>query len=531
VAGGRLKAHNPRVTLGDPDPRHDQLSDSSGPHELAPVLSVSAPEQRFERWRQTVGLFLGPLLLALVWVLPMPGLSLEAHRLAAIVALVVTWWMTEPVPLAATALLGTALTVVAGVAPAQDAFAPFASPTIFLFLGSFMIGRAASDHGLDRRVAWVLLSMPIVGGSVLRIGLAIGTLTLLISAWMSNTATTAMMLPVATGVLHAVQRGGGRLRPQGPAAFLVSIAYAASIGGIITPVGTPPNLITLGLLDRLAHTHINFLVWMLVATPISLAMAAAMFVLLGRHLVTTGGAGAPLRLNEPEQARAGWTAGQRNVAIAFGVAIVGWITPGVAGLLWPQAGLTAWLTSHLDEAVVAVLAAMLLFVLPIDFKGRRFTLGWDSAAQIDWGTILLFGGGLALGRLMFSTGLAAHLGHALVNASGANTLWTITALAIVVAVALTEVTSNTAATNMLVPVFLSVAHASGVSPVPPALGVCLGASMAFMLPVSTPPNAIVYGTGLVPVLTMVRYGVLMDIISVGIIFAGLRLLCPLFGLA
>jgi sodium-dependent dicarboxylate transporter 2/3/5 len=519
------------VSIGQVEPPHEPLTDSSGPHELAPVLSISASEARFERWRQTVGLFLGPLLLALVWVLPLPGLSREAHRLAAIVTLVVTWWMTEPVPLAATALLGTALTVVVGVAPAQEAFAPFASPTIFLFLGSFMIGRAASDHGLDRRVAWALLSMPIVGGSVLRIALAIGTMTLVISAWMSNTATTAMMLPVATGVLTAVQRGGGRLRPHGPAAFLISIAYAASIGGIVTPVGTPPNLITLGLLDRLAHTHVNFLVWMLVATPISLAMAAAMFLLVGRHLVPAAAAGAPLRLSEPGQARGGWTAGQRNVAIAFGLAIVGWITPGVAGLLWPQAGLTTWLTSHLDEAVVAVLAAMLLFVLPIDFRRRQFTLDWNSAARIDWGTILLFGGGLALGRLMFSTGLAAHLGQALVDMSGANTLWTVTALAIAVAVALTEVTSNTAATNMLVPVFLSVAHAIGVAPVPPALGVCLGASMAFMLPVSTPPNAIVYGTGLVPVLTMVRYGVLMDLISIGIIFAGLRLLCPLFGLA
>jgi sodium-dependent dicarboxylate transporter 2/3/5 len=521
---------DPRVA-DDVEPTGSEVTDSSGPHELGAVMALSASERRFERWRQTVGLFAGPLLLLAVWLAPMPGLTEEAHRLAAVVALVVTWWMTEPVPLAVTALLGTALTVVAGVAPAQEAFAPFASPTIFLFLGSFMIGRAASEHGLDRRLAWSLLSLPLVGGSVLRIAIAIGALTMALSAWMSNTATTAMMLPVATGLLQALHGRGARLSRQAPAAFLVSIAYAASIGGIATPVGTPPNLITLGLLDKLVQVRVNFLVWMLIATPISVAMGMALFLLVGRHLSTGASRPAPLRVSDAGRSPAGWGAAQRNVALAFGLAVAGWITPGLAALLWPDAAASRWLATHLDEAVVAVLAAMLLFVLPIDFARRRFTLDWTSAAQIDWGTILLFGGGLALGHQMFATGLAAHVGQRLVALSGADTLWTITALGIVVAVVLTEVTSNTAATNMLVPVMLSVAQASGVSPVPPALGVCLAASMAFMLPVSTPPNAIVYGTGLVPVLTMVRYGVLMDLVSIGIVLVGLRLLCPLFGLA
>ena len=510
----------------------DPGSDSSGPHEPEAVLpSLSEAEHRFERWRKATGLFLGPLALALVWMLPIPSVSPEAHRLAAVMSLVVVWWMTEPVPLAVTALAGSALTVVLGIASAQEAFAPFASPTIFLFIGAFMLGRAAGDHGLDRRVAYGLLSFQSVRGSVLRIGVAMGALTLAISAWMSNTATTAMMLPVASGVLHAVATSGQRLPRGGPAAFLLAIAYAASIGGIMTPVGTPPNLITLGLLEKIAGVKVNFLIWMLVAVPISLVMGVALFVVTGRKLVVRGTSSQALGAFVPGGAETRWTPGQRNVAIAFSCAVAGWIAPGVAGLAWPEARATAWLTSHLEESIIAVLAASLLFVLPVNLARRQFTITWESASQIDWGTILLFGGGLALGRLMFTTGLAAHMGQGLVDVSGADSLWAITALGLVVAVVLTEVASNTAATNMLVPVILSVAHASGVAPVPPAMGVCLGASMAFMLPVSTPPNAIVYGTGLVPVLTMVKYGLLMDAIAIAIIFLGLRILCPLLGLA
>jgi len=512
-----------------PDREGPFLTESSGPHELETSLAALSPaERRFERWRQTVGLFAGPLVLLALWFVPISGLTPQAHRLAAVVGLVVAWWVTEPIPLAATALVGTALTVVFGIAPAAEAFAPFASPTIFLFIGSFMIGRAASEHGLDRRVADALLALPAARSSLVGAAAAMGLLTLVISAWMSNSATTAMMVPVAMGVLDTTRRAG-RLPRTAPAAALLAIAYAASIGGIITPVGTPPNLITLGLLERIAGVRINFLVWMLVAAPISLVMALALFGLLAPRLrgavsVDDGRRAVPAATRQP------WTPAQRNVALAFAFAVAGWVMPGVAGLLWPQATLTAWFASRLDEAVVAVLAASLLFVLPVDFRERKFTLAWDSASRIDWGTILLFGGGLALGHLMFTTGLAAVLGKRLVELSGADSLWSITALGIVVSVLLTEVTSNTAATNMLVPVILSVAQASGVAPVPPALGVCLGASMAFMLPVSTPPNAIVYGTGRVPVTFMLRQGIVMDAISVVIIFAGLRILCPLVGL-
>jgi sodium-dependent dicarboxylate transporter 2/3/5 len=465
--------------------------------------------------------------------MPLPALSPEAHRLAAVVALVVTWWMTEPIPIPATALLGASLAVVFGVATAQQAFAPFASPTIFLFIGSFMIGRAVSDHGLDRRLASSLLSLNIVQGSVARMCLAMIGLTLMTSGWMSNTATAAMMLPVALGVLSASGAARGSHARAAATPFFLAIAYAASIGGIITPVGTPPNLITIGLLDRLAGVDIPFLSWMIVATPIAVAIGGVLALLTAGRLASMPlprRAATPY-LREPGDT-ASWTPGQRNCAIAFAFAVVLWITPGALALVGSTENAAYKVLSvRAEESVVAILAAAMLFLLPTDWAARKFTLGWESAARIDWGTILLFGGGLSLGQLMFTTGLAGHIGSGLVQASGTDSLWGITAASIAIAIIMTEVASNTAATNMLVPVVISISQAAGVSPVPPAIGACLGASMAFMLPISTPPNAIVYGTGLVPITAMVRYGVLLDVIAVLVIFAGLRILCPLVGLA
>ena len=179
---------------------------------------------------------------------------------------------------------------------------------------------------------------------------------------------------------------------------------------------------------------------------------------------------------------------------------------------------------------MAIVAASLLFVLPVNWPRREFALGWQQASRIDWGTILLFGGGLAMGEQMFRTGLAERLGLVFVGATGADSLWTVTALALGLSIMLTEITSNTAATNMLVPVVISMCQVAGLNPVPPALAVALGASMAFMLPISTPPNAIVYGTGLVRLMDMVRMGVVLDAIAFVIVLVGLRILCPLLGL-
>ncbi len=494
---------------------------------------VSLAEVRFEHWRRTIGLFGGPAFFVLVWLLPIAGLSVQAHRLAAVVALVVCWWVTEPIPLPATALVGVVLTVLTGIATAPEAFAPFANPIIFLFIGSFMIGRAMSTHGLDRHIAFGLLSLPVVRGDIGRTRLAVAGLTMGVSAWMSNTATAAMMVPVAIGVLEATRRDRSHpLRSPVAVGFLLTIAYGAGIGGMMTPVGTPPNLIAIGLLDRLTGIRLDFVTWMLVAVPIALTMGAAMYGL--STVMFTGpatGSSAAAYIQREQSAARRWTPGKRNCIIVFGTAVTLWVTPGVIAAAGLTAPLAKSVAARLDEGVVAIAAASLLFLLPINWRRRQFTLDWHAASGIDWGTILLFGGGLSLGRLMFETGLASVLGNGLVSLTGAESLWAVTAVGIVASIALTEVTSNTAAANMLVPVILTICAAGRVNPVPPVFGVALGSSMAFMLPISTPPNAIIYGTGLVRVTEMMKFGLLVDLIGAVILFVGLWLLCPLVGVS
>ena len=500
----------------------------AGDDPLEAEQGLSAAEERFERRRRTVGLFIGPVAFALAWLTPMPALTVEAHRLTAIVLLVVVWWISEAIPLAITAVLGPVLAVVTGVATAQQAFGPFGSPTVFLFIGSFMLGAAVTHHGLDRRLAEGLLAAPAIGKSPGRVRLGVGVLTLAISGWMSNTATTAMMLPVALGLARRSSGAeSGRAR-EFRIGLLLSIAYAASIGGLLTPVGSPPNLITIGLLETATGERIDFVSWMLFAVPLSALAAIAMFALVQwRFPSPAAGADATRRATaanlEP------WTRGQRNCAIAFGMAAVLWLLPGVIAMAapgWPGQKL---LTSRLDEAVVAVLAATLLFVLPTDWKARAFTLEWRQASRIDWGTLLLFGGGLSLGGLMFETGLAKVIGTGLADALGAESRIAVMALAAVLGLLISELTSNTAATNMVVPVVISLAQARSLDPTLPAIAACFGASLGFMLPISTPPNAIVYGTGMIPIRRMFSTGVLLDLIGLAVVIGGLLLLSPLVG--
>jgi sodium-dependent dicarboxylate transporter 2/3/5 len=488
-----------------------------------PAAALSEVEQQFDARRRAVGLWLGPAALVTLLACPMPGLSLEAHRLAAIVALVVVWWVTEAIPIPVTALVGPTLAVIFGVADTADAFVPFADPLIFLFIGSFILSRAVVDHGLDRRIATALLSMPAVGATFTRTRVAVGCIVVAVSAWMSNMVVTAMMLPVALGVLNT--QGAARSATN----LLLVLAYSASIGGMITPVGAAPNLVTIGLLDSTAGVRIGFFTWVAVALPISLTMTAVLFMAAAWWLPVPGMPA--LRLGHVERQPTRWTSGQRNAAVAFAVAVVLWVAPSLLGVVAPGAALTVWATARVTEPIAAMVAATLLFLLPVDWSRRRFTLTWSQAAQIDWGTILLLGGGFSLGRLMFTTGLAERIAQSLVATSGAESLWAITATATAIGILMTELTSNTAATNMMVPVVISICTVAGVSPVPPAIGTCLGASLAFMLPISTPSNAIVYGTGMVPIRSMISFGIVMDVLGYFVILLGLWVLCPLLGLA
>ncbi len=478
---------------------------------------LSPAELVFERRRRTAGLFLGPPAFLAVLFFPPTGLSPEAGRLAAIMAWVLIWWVTEAVPIPITALMGPALAVVFGVFSAKEALAGFGDPVIFLFLGSFVLAEAMAFHGLDRRVAFALLGTRLFGGSGLRCMVGFACLAAGLSMWLSNTATTAMLYPIALGTVAALRRPAegeapgaveaARRRLAGP--LLFACAYGASIGGIGTPVGTPPNLIALGQLATLVDIHISFVRWMALAVPISAAMLAFALVYLGLLLpAEMRGLRGGREVVAAERRRLGpWTLGQKNVVVAFGLAVSLWVLPGIVGIVaGNESPSYRWLSRAFPESIVALLAVCLLFVLPVDWKERRFTFSWTQAAHIDWGTLLLFGGGLALGGAMFKTGLAAAVGQTLTELTGASSAASLTVVFTVFAVFLTELTSNTATATMLVPLAIASAQAAGVDVLPPALGCALGCSMAFMLPVATPPNAIIYGSGQVRITQMVRLG-------------------------
>jgi sodium-dependent dicarboxylate transporter 2/3/5 len=314
---------------------------------------------------------------------------------------------------------------------------------------------------------------------------------------------------------------------------MLMVAYGASIGGLGTLIGTPPNLIGKGLISERLGVEISFVEWMKFGVPIVLITFLALFGLLYLLHRPPGGAlrGAAALLARQRAALGPMGRGERNAAIAFSLAVTLWLAPAVLTLLGgTDSPVTRWYDAHLPEAVIAVLAAGLLFVLPVDWRARRFTLSWEEAERIDWGTILLFGGGLALGDLMFKTGLSEAIGRGAVSWLGVEGLWAITGFAIAAAIVMSELTSNTASATMIIPVVIAIAQGAGVSPLPPALGACLGASFGFMLPVSTPPNAIVYGSGLVPIGRMIRAGVLLDLIGLFVIWGALRILCPFLGL-
>ncbi len=511
---------------------------------------ISPLEQQFERWRKVAGVFLTPIAFFITYLL-CDGLSDQGRMLSAILAAVATMWVSEVIPLPVTALFGAALCVIFGVADAKTVLANFGDPIVFVFIGGFMIARAMSVHQLDRRIALAFLSIPIIGSTRAGMLVGLGGVTAFLSMWVSNTATTAMMLPIGLGMLRAVHRlkvernettgeMNARTWPFATAMMLM-VAYSASIGGIGTPVGSPPNLIALGLIRKSTGQDISFFQWMMLTVPLLLVMGIVLFFLLyllhpdrsrGGEKSNVSGEQVLQYIRDERTKLGRWTRGQINTLIAFGLAVVLWITPGILELPWMKGidwatSLAVWYKAHLPESIVAVLAATVLFMLPTNLKEGEFTLSWHEAQKIDWGTILLFGGGLALGTLMFTTGVADAMGKGLTSQIGAQTLWSLTAVAIVLGIVLSEATSNTASANMIVPVVIAISQSAGIDPLPPALGACLGASYGFMLPVSTPPNAIVYGSGLVPLPKMMRAGIIFDMVGFFIIFGGLRVMYPI----
>jgi len=477
----------------------------------------------------------------MVYALPIEGLSSEAHTLLAIMSLVCLWWITEPVPIPVTSLLGPLLCVVTGVATMGQAYAAFANPIIFLFLGGFILAKAMTMHSLDRRFAYRILSLKIVGGHPTRIFIAIGVATMLCSGWMSNTATAAMMLPIALGLLEAIQemmKANGRdidlKNYKFATGLMLMTAYSASIGGVLTPIGTPPNLIMMGFLDSMANIHISFFQWMMWGGIAMVAYFVIAFIVLHFQFKPDVDyiEGAEEIIAKKRAELGPWTMAQRLTFFVFLLAVALWVTPGVLSMLHgPESSILSTYNAVMPESAVAILAALLLFFMPIKGNGPgkkpECAMNWRDAAEgVDWGTLLLFGGGLSMGGLMFSTGLSEWVGQGIVHMLGGNpSEVAFIAVFCVLALGLSELASHTAATNMIGPLAITAAVTAGFDPVAVSVGIALSASLGFMLPVSTPPNAIVYGSGFIPITKMIKSGFIIDVVGIAAVTIPL---CTLF---
>lgn len=471
--------------------------------------------------RARLGLPLGPLLAAALLLAPPPaGLEPAGWRAAAVGLWMAAWWVTEAIPVPATALLPLALFPLLGVAPVGDAAAPYANPLIFLFMGGFLLALAMQRWELHRRIALTVVS---VTGTRPR-GLVWGFMlaTAVLSMWVSNTATAVMMLPIGLSVVELV-RGGeveGPVRSNFGVALMLGIAYAASVGGFATLIGTPPNALLAGFLRESYGVELGFAEWMRLGLPVTALLLPVTWLLLTRLVFPVGDAEVP----------GGRALIRRQLRELGPVKMPEWATMGafsLAVLLWVfRPALEARVPGlALSDAGVAVGAALLLFAFPVDLRRGIFVLDWEWARRLPWEVLVLFGGGLSLADALQETGLAAWIGERMAGL-GALPTPVVLLLVLLVVVTLSELASNTATAAAFLPVVASLAVGIGEDPRLLAVPTALAASCAFMMPVATPPNAIVYGSGHVTVPQMARAGIWLNLICTAVLLGAAYLLLP-----
>jgi len=470
-----------------------------------------------------VGLVLGGVLFLLMLILPAPaGLGAAAWRVAAAGVLMATWWVTEAIPIPATALLPLALFPLLGVADIRDAAAPFANPIIYLFLGGFLIARAMEATGLPSRIA--LSSIRLLGARPRSIIAGVMASCAFLSMWVSNTATALMMLPIGLSLVALMPDGAEDAdeKRRFGTALMLGIAYACSIGGMGTLIGTPPNAFLAGFMLESYGVTIGFAEWMLLGVPLVLVGLPLCYLVLTRIAF-------PIRARElpggrelvDREARAlgPVSRAEKRVAAVFILTALTWMTRPI---LVENIG---WL-SGLSDAGIAMSAALVLFVLPSGEPGGKRLLDWKQARETPWGVLVLFGGGLSLAAAVEVTGLSAWLGTGV----GGLTHWPLPLLMLAVVIAvilLTELTSNTATAATFLPVLGGVALGLGRDPLLLAVPAALAASGAFMLPVATPPNAIVYSSRAVGIEDMVRAGIWLNALFAVLVTAAAYLLLPI----
>lgn len=483
-------------------------------------------------WRQLArsyrGLLSGILFFLAVLLLPIPeGMSPEALRVAAVAVLMATWWVTEAAPMAVTALLPVVLFPLLGIMSTANTTVAYANHLVFLFMGGFLIGATMQKWNLHRRIA--MHTLRIVGGSPQRIILGFMLATALLSMWISNTATALMMLPIASAVINQVQElngvpardvpGQGSHRTAFAISLMLGIAYSASIGGVATLIGTPPNAILAGMAEKLYGLKIGFVDWMLFALPVSLLMLGLCWYYLTRiaYPLPNSGVQGVNAVIESEISRLGPVKREERLVLGvFSSVSAAWVLRGFIDIP---------VLSLISDASIAIAGAVLLFIIPADPAKRKFLLDWETAKGIPWEILILFGGGFALAQSFSDSGLSLWIAQQLSVLAGSPLFVLITVVTLCV-IFLTEVTSNTATATLMLPVLGALSVTLGIHPYSLMVPGAIAASFAFMLPVATPPNAIVFGSGHLSIPLMVRAGIWMNIIAVVLISAFVLFLLP-----
>jgi sodium-dependent dicarboxylate transporter 2/3/5 len=464
-----------------------------------------------------IGFFLGPLLFAiLLLALPADFISPKAPAVLALAAWMLTWWVTEAVPIPVTAFLPMIGFPLLGVMKINAATAPYANPIIFLFMGGFMIALALEKHRLHERIALNLIRLTGTSGNGIILGFMLATAFL--SMWISNTATAMMMLPIATSVIRLISSSNGNLQQikhSGERNFalglMLSVGYAASLGGMATLIGTPPNVVFAGILNDMFQIRISFAEWFIVGFPVATLLVLSNYMVLTHWLF-------PNRLKKIQ----GSDQLIRNRLTELGplkkseklvLAVF-----SVTAFLWmfqqPINSLLAW--DFLNDTTIAVCGGMLMFIVPVNFKNGEFILHWQDTEKMAWGILFLFGGGLCLAEGLSNSGIIQAVGIWVAGQSQYS-IW-LTLSLIIISVLLTEVMSNVALVNVFVPVVFGIAQVMNVNPILLGLPVTLGASIALMSPIATPPNAIVFSSGHIRIQDMVKAGAVLNVISVLIIW-------------
>ena len=462
-------------------------------------------------WRVQLGFIAGPVIFLLMLVIgPPDGMAADAWRVLALTLLMATWWVTEALPIAITALLPVALLPMLDVVPIDRAAAPYANPLIFLFLGGFILAEGIQRWNLHKRLALGVLSLAGIRPDRVVAGFMIATAGL--SMWVSNTATAALMLPIGLSVLALVDEGDqqhdhGNLSLS----LLLGIAMAANIGGMGTLIGTPPNALLAGYLRDSHGIEVSFVGWMIVAAPLAAILLASAWWLLTRRIYPLGHnpiQGLEALIHRERENLGAITYPQLMVGVVFGLVAIAWLTrplldSAISGL-------------QLTDAGIAITGALLLFVIPSHWRQLEFLMSWEQARNLPWGVLILVGGGLSLGTAIETSGLA-EAAAALLEGLARLPLWLLMGAVTTLIMLLSHVTSNTATAATMLPLTASFALSQDLPLVHMAIPVAMGASCAFMLPVATPPNAIIFSSERLRVVQMARAGAVVSLVAIVLI--------------